>query len=204
MAVQVSSGPAATLSRRGLEGPVTWLSWLVLCDDAHALAEPQVGPLVEVVGGFGAGGAPFHPGFGAAATVHLWAGRYDDQYAIGRYWSVGPTFRADYTLATSTTPAALRLAPLFEVRRGLELIVVGLNGFVGGGPLFVAPDDGELTLGATARAGLGLEYRRSRFWGVAVRLEGGADFVGDSVGAVAGALVGFQFSRPAREMEHTR
>ena len=159
---------------------------------AQALTMPQSGPYLEAHAGLGLGDAPLHAGLGWEAAFGWWAGRYDDAYAIGRYWSVGATLRQDWIRG------AIRSEPMLELRHGIDLIVVGWFPFVAGGPVF---DETEL-VGGTARLGFGFEFRRTRYLGLTLRLVGGADFGGGDVGGAGAALLGFQFSKPGKSPQH--
>ena len=184
---------------------------LLLADPAWAhFAEPMNGPYVDLAGGLGMGGRPIAPGPGWMGSFGWWFGRYDSAYAIGRYTSIGVNVRQDRLMVDSPHPpapgrtskapvSALRTAPMLELRKGNDLIVAGLFAFLGGGPLLTAVE-GETTVSATARAGVGGEFRRTRYLGFTLRLEGGADF-GDEVGGVFAAQLGVQFSRPARRID---
>lgn len=164
---------------------------LTLAHPAHALTSRQSGPYGEVAAGLGLGDRPLHAGLGWEVGAGWWRGRYDDAYAIGRYWSGGVTLRQDWITG------ALRTSPLIELRRGTDLIVAGWWAFLAGGPLVAtAEDTGAATVGGTARTGIGAEFRRTRYLGITLRLEGGVDYVGRRIGGTGAALLGFQFSRP--------
>jgi hypothetical protein len=74
--------------------------------------------------------------------------------------------------------------------------VVGLHGFVDLGGTLVDED----TL-LSARAGFGGKFRRHKYWGFTLRLEGGADYDPDSakVGGAFAVLLGGAFSRPTKK-----
>lgn len=169
---------------------------LLLTPSAEALTSRQSGPWVDAHVGFAAADAPLAAGLGWQAGVGWWTGRYDDAFAIGRYWAGGAVLRQDFV------DGALRTAPLLEVRRGVDLLVLGWHVFLAGGPLW-APEAGEplaggVAIGATARGGAGLTWRRNPFLGLTVRVEAGADVVDGEVGAAIAALVGGHFARPVR------
>jgi len=166
----------------------------LLSAPAHALTQKQAGPYIELGAGGGGGGTPVGGRVGGHLSVGLWRGTYDDAYSFGRYWSVGLANRVD--LAPST--GALSVAPMLEVRRGLDVFVANTSPFLAGGPLLVL--DGGTAVGGTARGGLSVKWRRHRFWGITFRFEGGADFVADTVAPTFGLYVGGGFGRPAREM----
>lgn len=165
-----------------------WLSLWLSLSPALALTSKQGGPSFDLAAGLGLRGAPVHPAVGGQLSLGWWTGVYDDQYAFGRYWWIGTTVRADWR------PDTFGLTPMLEIRRGLELIVVGVAPFVAGG---LTVDPGGDTLGATGRAGVELKFRRSRYWGLSLRLEAGADVVDSTVGFAGGALIGVSFARPS-------
>lgn len=170
---------------------------LVSMPSAEALTSRQSGPWIEAGAGFAAGDAPFAPGIGWGLGAGWWSGRYDDAFAIGRYWSAGVLLRQDWV------DGALRTAPLVEVRRGNDLLALGWQVSLGGGPLVVSADDaplgGDTVVGATGRAGASLTWRRTASLALQLRVEGGADVVDGRVGAVAAALVGGRFARPVKK-----
>ena len=163
----------------------------LVASPAAALTAHQTGPLVDLAAGAGFGGAPLAVGPAGELSLGWWSGVYDDQYAFGHYVAIVANGRVDWRRS------ALVVAPTLEVRRGLELIVVGLYGGLGGG--LVATSDGS-ALGWTARASGGAKLRRSRFVGLSVRLEAGVDGVGDAIGFAGGALLGVSYARPAHRI----
>lgn len=174
----------------------------LLASPAAALTAHQSGPLADLGVGVGFGGAPV-PADGvpssrpltavspeAALSLGWWWGVYDDQYAFGRYWAVVANGHADWRRD------ALVITPTVEVRRGLELIVVGLYGGLGGGAV-LGPEGAP---GWTARASAGAKLRRTRFFGLSLRLEAGVDAIGDTMGFGGAALLGGSFARPAHQI----
>jgi hypothetical protein len=162
--------------------------------EALALTSRQGGPAVDLGVGLGVG-APFQPRLGGHLGLGWWVGTYDDQYAFGKYWAFGPSVRFDLV------PGTWSAAPMFEIRRGVELIVVGVAPFVAGGPVLASVEGAEPALGWTARTGVNLKLRRTRFWGLTARLELGAEGVGGNVGFAGGLLLGGAFARPAHEIK---
>ena len=167
---------------------------LVALTSAHAITEDHAGAYGSIGGGLAITEAPARPAPGWFAAGGFWWGQYDNAYAIGKFTGLGVA--AHQTLG----PSGLRTAPMLEVRRGFDLIVTQVHGFVSGGPLLTTSAEGT-TVGATARAGLGARYRFHRFWGVSLRLEGGADFSSGPVAGVGSALVTFDVSRPFSSVE---
>jgi len=172
---------------------------LLTADPAHAITQTQAGPYVELGIGGGGGGTPVVGRVGGHGSVGLWRGTYDDAYSFGRYWSLGLTTRVDVDL-TSTTPS---LAPMLEIRRGLDVFVANVAPFVAGGPLVVLPETGA-ALGGTARGGIALKWRRHRFWGMTVRAEGGIDALAGQIEPTFSVCIGAGFARPARQMQKLR
>jgi hypothetical protein len=169
-----------------------FLLWSVSSSPALALTAVQSGPGVDLAAGLGLGGHPVAAHVGGQLSLGWWSGTYDDQYAFGRYWWVGPTGRVDWQADT------LRVAPMLEIRRGIELIVVGLSIGAAGGPLLRVEDGTDV--GWTARALGQVKLRRSRFWGFSLRVEAGVDGFGDRVGFTGAMLLGGSFARPAHKI----
>lgn len=167
-----------------------WSIALLLLSTADALTSDRSGPSFDLAAGGSFLAPPVLGGVSGFASLGWWDGNYDDSYAIGRYWSAQLNGRVDYLPA-----ADLRIAPTFEVRRGLDLVVVGWYVGGGGGPLLVPTDDG-LQIGAGGRLAFGAEFRRTRFLGFTARIEAGADVVGGAVAGCASMMLGGQFSRP--------
>lgn len=172
--------------------------WLLLAP-AHAITRSQSGPIVEAGVGASITQAPVRPALAGQLSLGWWRGTYDDAYAFGRYWALVQTTRID-ALATS---GVWTLAPMLELRRGIDIFVANPAGFLAVGPVLALPVavQGEPAVGVTARGGLDFKWRRSRFWGLTVRLEGGVDVLSDRVSPAAGLLLGGGFARPARPME---
>lgn len=167
---------------------------LVTISPTWALTTRQNGPWFDAGVGFAAGDAPLAAGIGWQAGAGWWTGRYDDAFAIGRHWAAGLVLRQDWVDGESRT------APMLELRRGVDLLALGWQLFVAGGPLLVSDgfpfDDPEV--GATGRVGVGLVWRRTPSLGLTLRLEAGADFWDDQVGAVTAVMLGGRFARPLR------
>jgi hypothetical protein len=153
---------------------------LLASSPALALTAVQSGPGIDLAAGLGVGGHPVGAAVGGQLSLGWWTGTYDDQYAFGRYWWVGPTGRVDWR------PDTLRIAPLLEIRRGIELIVVGLSFGAAAGPLVRIEEASDV--GWTARAIGQAKLRRSRFWGFSLRLEAGVDVIGDQAGFTGAVL----------------
>lgn len=164
---------------------------------ALALTARQGGPSIDLGAGLSLGGSPFAANAGGHFALGWWTGTYDDQFSFGKYWSFGLSNRFDFGL----TDQRWSLAPMFEIRRGLELIVVGVHPFLAGGPILVAQGDEDLAIGWTARAGIGGKFRRSRFFGLTARIEGGVDSAAGAVSPAFSLLLGGAFARPAHAIK---
>ncbi len=143
----------------------------------------RTGGYVDVTGGFGLADGPAlatHLSFGA------WRGKYDEDLSFGRYWGGGLTLRQDWA------GNGVRTAYMLEARRGMDLVVVGVHGFVAGGALLVQPGVGLGDVGGTARLGGAAEFRRSRTLGVALRLEAGVDAVNGRITPAGAVTLGVQ------------
>lgn len=167
---------------------------------ASALAQstlggPAHGALAELSVGLGLGDAPITAGLGWQAAVAGWWGRYDDAYAIGRRWSVGLRVRQDIQPQTARE---VRTAPMLEVRRGIDLLVLGIHAGVAGGPLLSSnAEQPHGLIGGTARAFGGATWRTSPSWGVQLQVEAGVD-VSTRAQPSIGVLLGVAAFAPAR------
>lgn len=155
-----------------------------------SLSRPRAGPGVDLGAGIGWSGRPV--AVAGQLSVGGWTGRYDDDFAIGRHWWIGATGRL------RASASRVEVAPVLEVRRGIDLLVAGVQGFVAGGPVIdVAGSEPARPVGFTGMAGIVGRYRRTRHVSLTLRLEGGVDVVGGQVGPVVGALIGVGWARPA-------
>ena len=168
------------------------LAALLAGSDAHALQRPQSGPTLELGVGPALGGAPARFAVAGQVSAGWWAGPYDDDYALGRFWAAVATARVDVAPGTGD----LRLTPLLELRRGMDLFVVAPHFFIAGGPVLGLGDPS--TIGAAARIGGGLKLRRTPKLGFIARLAGGADFVGGTVAASVTLTLGVGWSAPVK------
>jgi len=171
--------------------------WLLVAP-AHAITGPQSGPVVEVGAGVGMTGRPTQAAVAGHVSLGWWRGTYDDAYAFGRFWAIVSTTRLD----AFPQSGVWSLAPMLEVRRGIDIFVANPSFVLGGGPRIAIPvgSDGPTAVGGTARTGLAFKLRRSRFWGFTLRAEVGVDIQGNQVAPAGGLMLGGGFARPAREM----
>ncbi|HHO53482.1 MAG TPA: hypothetical protein ENK18_22075 [Deltaproteobacteria bacterium] len=166
---------------------------LLLCTTpASALSSRQAGPALDLAAGLGLSGAPVRAALGGQLSAGWWFGTYDDAYALGRYWWIGPTGRVDLH------GERIAIASMLEIRRGLDVIVAGLNLFVAGGVVSTLAEPAP-PLGYTGRAGLMARYRFHRYWGLTLRLEGGADLIDARISPAIGILLGVAFARPSKQ-----
>jgi len=168
---------------------------LMLCMSAafaSSLARSRAGPAIDVAAGIGWSGSPDPVAVAGSLSAGAWFGRYDDDFAIGRHWWLGATGRV------RGRAGRVELAPMLEVRRGIDLLVAGVQGFVAGGVVVdVAGAEEARPVGFTAIGGLVTRYRRTRHVSALLRLEGGVDVVDGRVTPVVGATVGVGWARPA-------
>jgi hypothetical protein len=156
---------------------------------AHALTNPMAGMYVDLAGSGELSGSPIVGDAGGQLSLGWWRGRYDDSYAIGRFWSLGAAYRAGFA-------HGMRHTALAEVRRGVDLLVVTpYVALIGGAVL--APGG----VAPIAQLGLGGKFRTSRFYSLSLRLDGGVIVAGGRVGPQLGARLGVAFSRPFRHVE---
>jgi len=167
------------------------LAALLAGSDALAIQRPQSGPVLELGVGPGLGGAPAGFALAGQFSAGWWAGPYDEDYALGRFWSVLATGRVDWMSGSG----ALRVAPLVELRHGMDLFVVAPYYFAAAGPVL---DLAGGATGGTLRVGGGIKLRRSRTVGLTARLGGGADYVDGALSASVGFTLGIGFSAPVR------
>lgn len=152
---------------------------------AHALQRPRSGPLVEV--GVGGGAARGRGELMVQPTLAWWFGRYDDDYALGRFTAIGVTPRIGIG---KDGPS---LSPMLEVRRSMDLFVLAPHYLITAGPTF-----GPTGMGVSARVGGGLKFRRSKTLGFTGRLVAGVDVIDGDVFPAVGLTVGLGWSVPAR------
>jgi hypothetical protein len=163
------------------------------------LSRPTAGWWLHVGGGLGAGDRPFRPGVGWHAGVGGWFGRYDDACAIGRHVGLGLEVRQDVQLHPGARE--LRTAPMLEVRRGIDLLVVGVRVSVLGGPLITTPFGAPSRVdGGTVRVAGAVHYRFVPRVSAYVRLEAGVDVV-DVVQPALGVLLGVELAAPGRRRD---
>jgi hypothetical protein len=169
-----------------------WLILLATVADA-AITDHRSGAYVDLAGGLGYTGRARGPALGdpprsapAAAldmAVGGWWGVYDDDLSLGRYWGAGVRVEED------VDGPDVSLRPMVELRRGMDLIVVGVHGYAALGPVFSNPGAEDDT-GLAARIGGGLELRRTPVLGIELRLEGGADLIDGTVQPAGSLLLG--------------
>ncbi|MCB9675561.1 MAG: hypothetical protein H6737_10620 [Alphaproteobacteria bacterium] len=168
------------------------LAAVLACSDAHALQRVQSGPTLELGVGPALGGAPARFAVGGQLSAGWWVGPYDDDYALGRFWAVAVTGRADFEVVSGD----LRIAPMLEIRRGMDLFVVAPHFFLAGGPVIGLGD--PQAVGATGRIGGGVKLRRTPKLGFTARLGGGVDYLGGKVSPAVGLTIGAGWSSPVR------
>ena len=180
------------LIRPGMVRPMTFLLSLMLPTSAFALTGARHGIGADVSAGVSLASVGARPHFGAMLGAGWWSGRWDDAYAIGRYWQVGVTGRFD-----TQFNGGVRIAPMLEARRGIEVLVAGVIPFVAGGIVTSTggdPDDDGF--GFTGRGGVIGKFRWHRRHGGTLRLEAGVDVLGGQPQFTGSLLLGFQFSQP--------
>ncbi|MCA9569522.1 MAG: hypothetical protein KC656_16865 [Myxococcales bacterium] len=158
----------------------------ILSAPAHALQSPMSGPSLEL--GIGGGVASGGGAGSAHASLGWWFGRYDDEYALGRFTALLATPRVDVGSRGPT------LTGLVELRRAMDLFVVAPYWMLAAGPTIA--EDG---LGVAVRGGGGVKLRRSRTLGLTARLEAGVDVVSARVRPAVVATVGGGWSAPLRK-----
>lgn len=172
-----------------------WFCIIGLASAQTRLARPQAGPALDVAAGIGWAGRGQPVDVAGVLSFGGWAGRYDDDFAIGRHWWFGATGRV------RARAARTEIAPMIEIRRGIDLLVAGVQFFVAGGVVGDVARSTEVparALGGTVNAGLITRYRRTRHVSLLLRLEGGVDIVEGQVSPGLGAALGIGWARPGR------
>lgn len=160
---------------------------LLLPGVAYAQTTRQTGMWVDAVPGLGLGGDPFGATLSLRGSVGVWRGNYDDVFALGRSWGYGAAVRVD--LRGEST----RIAPMLELRRAIDLFVIGLRWRVMAGPEWEGAK-----LGIGARVGGTLAYRPSPYIGPALDIEAGAAWVDGRVGPRGALSLGIAGAFPVR------
>lgn len=142
------------------------LTGLLATTPALAQTSSQVGAWLDGSGGLAAGAPPFYAGIGGRGSTGVWWGNYDDRMALGRSWGVGASVRLE------DHPDALRVAPMVELRRQVDLLVVGLRWRAQVGPEWHGSD-----LGVGARIGGTVKVRPRPWIGPTLDLDLGAAWV---------------------------
>jgi hypothetical protein len=146
--------------------------------------------------------------FGGQLAAGWWTGRYDDQFALGRYWGVGLAVRQHRVLVPEafTYNTALHTIPMVEVRRGMDLLVVGLGIRGGIGPIFqvwTGHPDGvpspPLQAGVAMRVAGTAKYRFKPRFGLTLDIEGGLDVLGGAAQGHGAAMLGFEWMTPIKK-----
>ncbi|MEN0067697.1 MAG: hypothetical protein AAGA48_36550 [Myxococcota bacterium] len=167
------------------------LFWWTSVALGASLARLQAGPAVDGSAGIGWAGSPEPAAVAGQLSAGVWTGRYDDDFAIGRHWWFGATGRL------RARAARVSVAPTLEIRRGVDLLVASVQGFVSGGLVAdVAGSEDARALGYTGTVGLMARYRRTRHTSLLVRLEGGVEVVAGEVKPMLAATLGLGFARP--------
>lgn len=163
---------------------------LLLASNAWALSEPMTGVALDLTGSAGIAGLPatFAPGWQASASV--WAGKYDEDFAVGRGWSAGATYRQAFA------GGVLLHTPLLDLRRRLDLLV--LTPQLG---LMVGPTFTPGATGITTEASVGVNWRMHRFYGLTAKLEGGTTLIAGTPAASVALRIGVTWARPFHAMD---
>lgn len=156
---------------------------LGLSPSAFAQTSAQAGGWVDASGGLSVGSDPLHFGPGGQGSLGIWWGNYDDRRALGRSWGLGAALRYEHRSAQP------RVAPMLELRRQIDLLVVGLRWRVQAGPEI----HGDV-LGVGARVGGSAMVRVRPWFGPTLNLDVGAAYVGGQVRPSGLATLGFEGS----------
>lgn len=143
-------------------------------------------------GGFGSGGVPWQPGVGWVAGFGGFIGPYDSSFALGRQFGFGAALRQDVTFGRAPS---FRTAPMVELRGGIDLLTLGIQGSLMGGPLIASRGGGGHDLvGGTVRGAFSVKARFIPTMGLLLRLEGGLDVIDGRSGGTAALMLGFEWA----------
>lgn len=143
---------------------------LLVPASASAQTSRQVGLWLDGQPGLGLGGSPVGATLGVRGSTGVWWGNYDTGFLLGRSWGIGAAVRVDLF------GPQMRVAPSLELRRTVDLLVIGYRWRVLAGPEW----DGD-AVGASARLGGTLKVRPNRYIGPTLDAEIGAAYIGGKV-----------------------
>jgi hypothetical protein len=155
------------------------LAALLVPSVALAQTSSQVGAWADASGGVALGGGALRADPTARLALGAWWGNYDDALALGRSWGLGAAVRLD---ARRGEP---RVAPMVELRRQIDLLILGLRWRALAG----AEWHGD-ALGVGARVGGSLMIRVRPQIGPFIDLEAGGGYVGGAFRPAMAAGVG--------------
>mgnify|MGYP001284325370 CR=1 FL=1 len=156
---------------------------LAVSSPALAQTSSQSGVWIDAQPGLGLGGSPFGPSFGTRASVGYWKGNYDFDYLLGRAWGVGLATRVDLF------GPELRVAPSLEIRRMIDLLVLGFRWRVLAGPEWENDK-----LGVGLRVGGTVKVRPTPRIGPTIDLEAGAAWVDGRISPRIGVSIGVEIA----------
>jgi hypothetical protein len=159
------------------------LAALWLPSTSFAFTEPSAG--IELDLGTGLVQHAEHAGFGWMASAMFWAGKHDDTYSLGKYIAFGPTVQQN---VLTKTPG---LTVSGEFRHGSDLLIISIYSFASAGAQ-LEQSNTSLAL----RAGAGARFRSHAYWSTGLRLELGADILGEKTPFRAGLQLTGSFARP--------
>ena len=151
------------------------------------IASPRSGLWADAGAGVSASGDPIAVSPGADVSIGAWFGPYDDDYAIGRYTGIGMAVRPEIRGGAFAPGSAV-----IEVRRGIDLLVVGAHVFAAAGSTLDRDPSAVIEIGGGAKGRL---RPTGRYVGWQVRARVGAA-VGPRVTPEAGVTLGVEFASP--------
>ncbi|MFK7928651.1 MAG: hypothetical protein AB8H79_10725 [Myxococcota bacterium] len=165
---------------------------LLLFAPTTALAQTsaQVGAWFDASPGLGVGGSPVGATLAVRGSTGVWWGNYDSGFLLGRSWGVGADVKVDLFGPN------VRVAPSLELRRTVDLLVIGYRWRVLAGPEW----DGE-DLGGSLRVGGALKVRPNRYIGPTLNAEVGAAYVGGKFSPRGTVGIGVEISFPVSGRE---
>lgn len=152
---------------------------------AWAQTTRQAGLWVDLTAGLAVDSRPPVAGPAVKLGTGAWWGNYDRDYLLGRSWGAGASFRVTGQNGAPTWTG------LVEVRRHIDLFVLGLRGRA-----FAGPERYSSTWLAVAGLGGGLKLRPKRTVGPLVEIDFGAGWSPGLVDLRGTLSLGVEFASP--------
>lgn len=175
---------------------------LGLAPTAYGITDNQAGINIGLSGSIDMGSSNRPVEFTAAPGVEIpitfWHGKYDPSFALGRYWGVGVAPRVHWHAD------GVRFGVPLHIERGTDLIALSLRFHGDVGPTWAFRNSGS-SIGAMARVGATVKYRRNKNMGPTLTLQLGGDYMNNEFNPRGEILLGFDFAfriNPPSSVEH--